>query len=191
MKRIKDEELYREFLEGDAAVFDELMIRYGDSLTFYMYGITHDWQDAEDLVIEAFARIMVKRPNIREGAFKAYLFKTGRNLALNVVRKRNNRKTFSMEDVNTDPEAEEYIEEHLLKQEQQEALYMCLERIDPALREALWLIYFEDMSYKQAAQVMKVNAKKIDHMLSKAKKEMKAELKKEGVEGWCTNDRDH
>ena len=42
-------------------------------LTYYINGYTHDLQDAEDLMIDAFARIMVKKPKIQTGAFKAYL----------------------------------------------------------------------------------------------------------------------
>ena len=66
-----DRELYHGFLKGDKKAYDQLMIRHGDSLTLYLYGCIHDWQDAEDLMIEAFARIMVRRPHIREDSFKA------------------------------------------------------------------------------------------------------------------------
>ena len=72
---LTDSECYNLFLKGDTAAYDELMLRYGDSLTYYLYGYLHDWHDAEDMMIEAFARIMAKRPRIGEGAFKAYLFK--------------------------------------------------------------------------------------------------------------------
>ena len=60
-----DHELYSLFLAGDTRAYDELMIRYGDSLTVYLNGYLHDWHDAEDLMIEAFARIMAKKPRIR------------------------------------------------------------------------------------------------------------------------------
>ena len=76
-----DHELYSLFLAGDTRAYDELMIRYGDSLTVYLNGYLHDWHDAEDLMIEAFARIMAKKPRIREEGFKAYLYRTARNLA--------------------------------------------------------------------------------------------------------------
>ena len=178
---IRDEEIYSRFLEGETTVFDELMIRYGNSLTFYLHGITHDWHEAEDIMIEAFARIMVKKPRIKEGAIKAYIFKTGRNLALNTIRKNRTLTSFSLEDLNEEPEAEEYIEEHLVAEENREVLHLCLERIDPQLKEAMWLIYFENMTYAQAAKIMKVNAKKIDHLLERAKNELRSELKKEGV----------
>ena len=72
-----DDELYRQFLDGDNRSYEELMIRYGDSLTVYLNGYLHNWQDAEDLMIEAFARVMVKRPVLRvTNGFKASLYTT-------------------------------------------------------------------------------------------------------------------
>ena len=60
-------------------------------------------------------------------------------------------------------------------------MHLCLDRIDPLLKEALWLIYFEDMSYAEAAEIMKVNTKKIDHLLTRGKHKLREELLKEGI----------
>ena len=183
METIQDYDLYRGFLAGDENSYDRLMLRYGDSLTFYLHGITHDWHDAEDMMIETFARIMVKRPRIGEGAFKTYLYRTGRNLAIRHQGKMRNRQNFSLEDLDTESAAEDYLEERVTDEERRQALHLCMERIDPDLKEILWLIYFEEMSYVQAAEVMKVNAKRIDHQLTRAKAILRKELEKEGITG--------
>ena len=178
-----DNILYGRYLKGDAGSYDQLMIRHGDSLTFYLYGYLHDWHAAEDLMIEAFARIMVKRPKIGEGCFKAYLFKTGRNLAYRYHARKTRIKEFSFEDCYEDSEGREMVEEMLLDGERLRILRTCLDRIDPQLREALWLVYFENLQYKEAASVMGVNAKKVDHLLSRGKRRMREELEKEGILG--------
>ena len=54
-----DDELYSRFLAGDVPAYDDLLIRYGDNLTWYLYGYLHNLQDSEDLMIEAFARVMM------------------------------------------------------------------------------------------------------------------------------------
>ena len=176
----KDVILYGRFLDGGTASYDALMLRYGDSLTIYLQAILHDWHDAEDMMVEAFARIMVKKPRIKEGAFKAYLFKTARNLALRFLSGRR-ADVFSLDDLAYEPAASEYIEERLAAEEQKQILHLCLDRIDPLLKEALWLIYFEEMSYAEAAEIMKVNTKKIDHLLTRAKHKLREELLKEGI----------
>jgi RNA polymerase sigma-70 factor (ECF subfamily) len=188
-----DDTLYQHFLQGDTASYDELMIRYGDRLTFYLHGYLHDINDAEDLMIEAFARIMAKRPNIGEGAFKAYLFKTARNLALRHQDKKRRMQVFSIDGLDSEiadkvlaagtGQIERYspVEEDIGHEERKKILHLCLNRIEPELKEALWLIYFEEMSYAEAAAVMKVNRKKIDHLLQRGKKNMRLELLKEGM----------
>ncbi len=176
-----DDELYRRFLAGDTSSYDQLMIRYGDSLTFYIHGYTHDLQDAEDLMIEAFARIMAKKPRIQAGAFKAYLYKTARNLTIRFHEKRRNMTVFSFEEMDREI-ADSVLKEDILEtRNRKEVLRTCLERIDPELREALWLVYFDDMSYAQAAEVMRVSPKRIDHLLERGKQHMRRELKKEGI----------
>lgn len=177
----QDDELYRRFLNGDTAAYDELLIRYGDNLTFYLTGYLHDLQDAEDLMIEAFARIMAKKPSIGEGCFKAYLFRTGRNLASRFHSIFSRLKEFSLEDMVIEPADDFSVKDELQHDEQKRCLHTCLNRIDPDLREVLWLIYFEEMSYADAAHVMGVNTKKVDHLLTRGKKQLTLELKKEGI----------
>ena len=176
-----DSVLYDDFRRGDTKAYDQLMMRHGDSLTVYLYGYIHDWQDSEDLMIEAFARIMAKRPKIGEGKFKAYLFRTGRNLAARFHDKSTRISQFSFDEYDNAPADREMVEDLLVNEERREVLRACLERIDPELREALWLRYFEDMSYAQVASVMKVNTKKIDHLLQKGKKKLRKELEEEGM----------
>ncbi len=176
-----DDELYRAFRSGDNSAYDQLVLRYGDDLLIFLNGYTHNLHDAEDLMIEAFARIMAKRPLIREGGFKAYLFKTGRNMAsrFSVLSKRIN--TFSMEELSHEIAGGSLPEEIVWNEQKYSILHACLERIDPQQSEALWLVYGEGMTYAQAAEVMGVKVKKIDKLLSAGKTVMRRELDKEGM----------
>ena len=176
-----DDELYREFLSGNTKAYDELMVRYGDKLTFYLYGYLHTVEDAEDMMIEAFARIMVKRPSIRDGGFRAYLYKTARNLAARAHLLQLRSRTFEFGEMNDKAVAEGLPEEKLWRDEKNEILHLCLDRIDPQYREALWLVYIEEMSYAEAATVMHVSVKKIENLLARGKQHLRKELEKEGV----------
>ncbi len=176
-----DIELYRRYLAGDVSAYDELLVRLGDGVTLFLNGYLHNWQDAEDLMIEAFARIMVKKPAIRDDGFKAYLYKTARNLASRFHERNARRHLFSLDDME-EARAEGMLpDEHALDAEKREALYVCLDRIDPELREALWLVYWEGMSYEQTASVMRVSKKRVDHLLTRGKTHMRRELEKEGI----------
>lgn len=52
---VSDEDLYRGYLCGEEKGLDELMIKYGNPLIFYINGYVHDVHEAEDLMIEVFS----------------------------------------------------------------------------------------------------------------------------------------
>ena len=69
-----DETLYHQYLCGDDTGLDALMKRYGDPLTLYIDGYLHNIHEAEELMIDVFADLFTKKPKIRDGGFKAYLY---------------------------------------------------------------------------------------------------------------------
>ena len=70
-----DEELYAQYLRGDETGLELLIKKYGDPLTLYIDGYLHDVHEAEDLMMETFSWLFTKKPRIRDGCFKAYLYK--------------------------------------------------------------------------------------------------------------------
>ena len=60
-----EDELYRQYLAGDASAGDALMLRLGDALTAYLSAFLRHPQDAEDLMLDCFAVILVGKPEIR------------------------------------------------------------------------------------------------------------------------------
>lgn len=99
-----DEEFYRCYLDGDEAGLTALMERYGNALTLYIDGYLGDIHESEYLMIEVFAYLFTKRPRIRDGGLKAYLYKAARHMALR--HKSRRPAVFSLEDLTKEPEAE-------------------------------------------------------------------------------------
>ena len=176
---MSDDQLYRAYLAGDPSAGDRLMLNHGDALTAYLSGFLHSAEDAEDLMLDCFAVILVDKPKIAEGHFRAYLFKTARNKANHLWRQRLKRREFSLEE--TMPSPAEQPEEAAWRSERNVILRRCLNRIAPQYREALWLIYDMELSYAQAAEVLSCGVKKIDNLLHCGKKQLRLELEKEGI----------
>ena len=175
-----DSELYNRFLSGDKTAYDELMIRYGDSLTNYLNGYLHNPEDAEDLMIDTFARIMVKRPQIGEGNFKAYLYKVGRNLVTRFHLRRSRADVFSLDDIEEISYETDYGED-VSSKERAAVIRRCLAGIEPEYREALWLVYMMDLSYAGAAGVLGCTVKRVENLLNNGKIRLREELQKEGM----------
>ena len=73
-----DEVLYRQYLNGDDEGLNALMKKYGTPLTLYIDGYLHDVHESEELMLDVFAYLFTKKPRIRDGGFKAYLYKAAR-----------------------------------------------------------------------------------------------------------------
>lgn len=177
---IPDETAYRRYLCGDQKAAELLVERYGDALMLYINAYIKDVTEAEDLMIDAFARIFARERSITgEGAFKAYLYKTARNLALRHIGKRRFIH-LRIDELHFDPQDEMPVDTELNRSEQRRQLYAALRRLRPEYREALYLVYLEDLSYRNAAAVMGKSESQITNLVHRGKRSLKRILEQEG-----------
>lgn len=181
---VKDEILYRSFLDGDDEGLALLMERYGSSLTLYIDGYLHDIHEAEDLMIEAFAYLIAKKPRIRDGGFRAYLYKSARHLAIRCLQKKRKQRSFGFEDLDKEPESDVLVETLVQTAERSQILQLCMEGLNPDYREALYLVYFEGMRHAEAGTVMQKSEKQIADLVYRGKNSLRRALEKEGVTSW-------
>ena len=176
---ISDEELYRQYLSGDETGLEELMRKYDNPLTLYINGYLHDIHEAEDLMIEVFSYLFAKRPHIRDGGFRAYLYKAARHMALR--HKSIRRHHFCLDDLTKEPEGGKLVDEVIRTKERNQILHLCMGELHPDYREALYLTYFEGMSYRQVAEVMGKSVKQITNIMYRGKERLRGLLKREGI----------
>ncbi|ANY69331.1 hypothetical protein BBD42_24735 [Paenibacillus sp. BIHB 4019] len=72
--------------------FQTVYIKYKSEITYYLVGMLHNAQDAEDLVQECFIRLMNVSSEISEEKLRPYLYKIAYNLAIDCFRKRHRLK---------------------------------------------------------------------------------------------------
>ena len=170
--------IYNDYLSGNSGALEKLMDMYGDKLTLYINGYVKNIHDSEDILIEVFAYLVDKRPNVKSN-FESYIYKAARNHALMFLRKAKRHILFS----NTEMEfcIENTFEDDVWLAQRNKRLYECMEFLPSAQKEALYLVYVEEMSYKDAAAVIKKTVKQVDKLLQLGKKKLKPLLKTEGI----------
>ena len=174
------ETAYGRYLAGEEKAADLLVEKYGDPLTLYINGYLKDMHEAEDLMIEAFSQIFAKeRPITGAGAFQAYLYKTARNLALR-HRKKHRLSFLRFEELDFEPQSDVPADAELSRSERSRQLYDALGKLKEEYREALYLVYFEGMSYRNAATVMNQSEEQITKLVYRGKQNLKAILEQEG-----------
>ena len=173
------ESSYRRFLEGDKAAFDEIVKELYYPLVFFVDRYMHDIHTAEDIAIDALTDLVVHKNRYNfKVTLKTYLFMIGRSRALNVIK---HRRVLEMTELSDDiSDDRKTLEETVLQTEIQRTVNCALAQLDDDCRLAIHLVYFEGLSYKEAATVMKKTEKQIDNTLQKAKARLRTLLGKEG-----------
>lgn len=148
-----DEALLVRVREGEIDAFDRLYERHEGRLFAYLRAVTGDSSDAEEVLHDAFLATL-KDTTARleqEGSVRAWLYRVGRNLALNKRRaaQRRAKHTAAIPEEPPPPSAEQKLQEHQLEV----ALTEALEKLPPNLGE-LWHLRTSGLSYEQIASVV-------------------------------------
>ena len=172
---------YRRFLDGDECAFDEIMKEYFDNLVFFIDRFVHDIHAAEDIAIDAFSDLVVNKHRYNfKVTLKTYLFMLGRSRALNYIKHRKVIDLVELSEAENVLAEQETLEEIVLADERKRVVNNALNTLPEDMRIVIHLVYFEDLTYDEAAKVMKKNRKQVDNLLYRAKKELRIILGKDG-----------
>ena len=171
---------YRRFLQGDESAFDEIMQEYFLNLVFFIDRYVHDLPTAEDIAMDVFTDLIVHRSRYNfKVSLKTYLFMLGRSRATDHLRR---QKTVAFTEISEEllSDSEKALEEQVIFSEERRRIAGAIASLQGDMQEVIHLIYFEDMTYDEAARVLKKNKKQVDNLLYRAKKELRIILGKDG-----------
>lgn len=173
---------YRRFLSGDDSAFEEIMQELFCGLVFFINGFVHDPHTAEDIAIDAFSDLVVHRHryNFRV-SLKTYLYMVGRSRALDHLRRRKVLRFTELSEARHLSDDSAALEELVLADDRKRRVNTALERLPEEMAAAVRLVYFEEMTYAEAAKVMGKKSKQVDNLLQRAKKELYRILGEEGM----------
>jgi RNA polymerase sigma-70 factor (ECF subfamily) len=160
-----DEQLmWRVRMADDAAAFARLVERWQPKLRDLAARMTGDPHRAEDLAQEAFVRLFAKRRDYTPRAkFSTYLWQIALNLCYDELRRRQRRPELSLQ--GTAGEADDAAEfaaggpppdEALADAETGEIVRSALARLPEIYRTVLVLRHYEDLKFREIAEVLEV-----------------------------------
>lgn len=176
-----DEQLYERFRRThDRESLGLLLDRYGDRLTLFLYGIIRQAQDAEEIMLDAFAEVASLRTTFRgDSGFKTWLFAIAQKLAYQSLRRKRHTFLPLREDM---PDHADPPDVALLKEERNRQLYQALNAIKPEYREALYLMYFEGLSHEEIQRVTGRSARQVYKLVSRGRAALREKLKGMGFD---------
>jgi len=115
----------------------------------YAYVLTGSREDAEDVLQEVFLKFLARRPWPDHAAADRWLFRVCRNEALSALRSR--RRRARREGVYAETAAAEPANpsDAVGERESLEKIGVCLGRLEPGLREMLYLKVVEGLSLRE------------------------------------------
>lgn len=184
MDRIENDELiYRRFLaernEDDLRV---LLDRHKESLILFLNSYVHNLEDAEELMIDAFAEAAAgKAVFYGRSTFKTWLFSIGKKKAISHLRKAK-RLPDAWELLADSDGAVPPPELRILQAERNRQLYAALSKLNGDYRQVLALLYFEEMSNEELCVVLGKSKKQVYNLVDRARKALREELERTGFE---------
>ena len=95
-----DNQLVERTQAGDARAFDELVVRFSPRLYGLIYNMTSSHEDTNDLLQEVFAKAYRSIRGFQgKSSFYTWMHTIAVNMTINFLKKRNRRKTMSLDDV--------------------------------------------------------------------------------------------
>lgn len=156
-----------------------LFKKYYNEVLIYIFSICKDFYLAEDVVMEAFYKAIVKKNVEQEEGFKFWLIKVSRNLLFDKL-KRMKRQT-SLEDNVIDEKSENVIEK-IICDEKYANLYLTINLLPLNYREVIIFYYFQELSTKQISKLVGQSEEYIRVLIMRARMKLKELLiKKENI----------
>jgi RNA polymerase sigma-70 factor (ECF subfamily) len=164
MKRLDDRDLISLYIGGDEKAFEVLLLRHKDKIYRFIYLKVRDHVLAEDIFQEAFVKIIntLKLGNYNEeGKFLPWAMRISHNLVIDHFRKASKVKMISessssKEDFNIFsilPREDKNIEQEITYDELENQMVQLIEHLPPAQKDILKMRIFQDMSFKDIAEM--------------------------------------
>ncbi|HEX8473569.1 MAG TPA: sigma-70 family RNA polymerase sigma factor [Pyrinomonadaceae bacterium] len=179
---LSDHSLLEATRTGDEAAFAELVRRYRNQITNYVYRITNDYDAAVDLAQETFLRVFRAAERYQQShAFSTYIYRIATNLAISELRRRKRRRLVSLtgffqgrdregEACELDlPDLRPLQDTTLVEVERRTAVARAIATLPDKYRAPLVLRDVEGRSYEEIAAILEMSEGTVKSRINRAR----------------------
>jgi len=173
----EDNELLERFRAGDESAFDLLFLRHRDGLTRYAARLLGDPEEARDVCVDAFLRVVDGR--FAHGrSLRALLYTTTHRLCIDRLRRRTRwvrvRRLFGAA-----PRTSITPEERVTDGEDRDRLADAIERLPTKHKAAIGLVYDEGLTTEDAAAILDITPTQLRSRLAYARRLIRDHVQQE------------
>jgi RNA polymerase sigma-70 factor (ECF subfamily) len=185
---LNDAQIMLRVKAGDDSAFEYLVQKYRRPMLGFMYRMAHSTTVAEDLAQEVFLRVYRSREKYEASAkFTTWLYRIASNLAVNHARDTRHQRpenTVSLDEPDQEtgltldlPDASLTAEEAMVRRERLAAIRQRVEALPERQKMALIMHKYQQMDYRQIAEVLKLSESAIKSLLFRAYETLREQLK--------------
>ncbi|MBP2547644.1 RNA polymerase sigma-70 factor (ECF subfamily) [Neorhizobium galegae] len=174
-----DADLVKAVASGDAAAMRAMVQKKLPRLLALASRMLGDAAEAEDVAQETFLRIWKQAGSWRQGRarFDTWAHRVALNLCYDALRKRRDVLVAEPpEQIDDAPLPDDGV---VGREAESRRVERALQAIAPRQREAIILVYYQEMSNIEAAEVMQVSVDALESLLSRGRRALQAILKGE------------
>ena len=172
MVETTDEEIAARVQNGDVDSFAILVDRYEKKITRYARKFLYSPDDVKDIVQDVFVKVYVniKSFDVKQ-RFSPWIYRIAHNEFVNALKKKKSEKIsfIDFDVLFPHPVASEAADAGVDRRDLRRLLDQSLEKIPAKYREPLVLYFFEEMSYREIADIMHLPASTVGIRLQRAK----------------------
>jgi RNA polymerase sigma-70 factor, ECF subfamily len=183
-----DAEVMLRVKAGDQSAFDYLVQKYRRPMVSFMYRMARNSAAAEDLAQEVFLRVYRSRDNYEASAkFTTWLYRIATNLAVNHARDTRYERpevSISLDEPDEEsgttielPDGKLTAEQAMVQRERMLAIRRKVEALPELQRMAVIMHKYQQMDYKQIAEVLKKSESATKSLLFRAYETLREQLK--------------
>lgn len=176
---LTDEQLVEIILEKDKELYSEIIKRFEKKLSHYLRKFIYSSDELEDVLQVVFIKTYKNLYGFNVNKkFSSWIYRIAHNEAINHLKKYS-KERISLDDVeykiiDEKIDLNDKVDKTLLKVEMEKHL----SNIKFKYREPLILFYFEEMSYEEISDILRMPTNTVGTLISRGKKILKNELKK-------------
>jgi RNA polymerase sigma-70 factor, ECF subfamily len=171
---------------GELEVLGELYSRYMHLVYGLCIKYLQNRDDAEDAVMQIFEKLITEIDRHEIQNFKSWLYVLSKNFCLMQIRSdKSKERKMDLWEKDQKDSVEFYPELHPIDEEgmnEHSALAECIEKLKAEQKDCVQLFYYQNWSYRQIAEILHIDEKKVKSHLQNAKRNMKICLEEKDVE---------
>lgn len=183
---ITDEKIAENVQSGDIEAFAALVERYEKKITRYAKKFFWHPDDAKDIVQDVFVKAYVNIKSFdSKRRFSPWIYRIAHNEFVNALKKRKSEK-ISFIDFDLffpHPAAKETADSDIERADLRRMIDAGIAKIPLKYREPLILYYFEEMSYREIADIMRLPVSTVGVRLQRGKNLLKKTINVENFRG--------